>query len=60
MLKAKYDAIGDEVDDTDEECRIYKNICVGITEELCARSAGMGVGPQTRRCAKPIAVNVGV
>ena len=59
MLEAKCEGPGDEVDDIDEDCRIYKNIRVGITEDLCARSAAMGVQyePQEDRTDERLKTN---
>ena len=41
-VKVKYEELGEEVDDVDEEWKKYKDAFVGNAEELCVRSTGMG------------------
>ena len=38
----KYEELGEEVDDIEEEWKKYKDAFVGYAEELCGRSTGMG------------------
>ena len=38
----KYEELGEDVDDVEEERAKYKDAFVGNAEELCERSTGMG------------------
>ena len=42
MVKVKYEELGEEVDEVEEEWKKYKDAFVGNAEELCGRSTGMG------------------
>ena len=39
-VKVKYEELGEEVDDVEEEWKQYKDVFVGNAEELCVRSTG--------------------
>ena len=41
-VKVKYEELGEDVDDVEEEWKKYKDAFVGDTEELCGRSTDMG------------------
>ena len=41
-VKVKYEELGEEVDDIEEEWKKYEDAFVGNAEELCGRSTGMG------------------
>ena len=41
-MTVKYEELGEEVDDVEEEWKTYKDALVGNAKELCGRSTGMG------------------
>ncbi len=41
-VSVKYEELGEEVVDVEEELKTYKEALVGNAEELCGRSNGMG------------------
>ena len=41
-VEEKYEELGEEVDNVEEEWKTYKDAFVGNAEELCGRSTGMG------------------